>query len=69
MFIFALAVIIPGGLIIYFAVAAYKRCKRREAEEEARKAFMEMYPPLSLKAKSRRRRLDRMRGYRKRKNK
>jgi len=69
MFIFALAVIIPGGLIIYFAVVAHKRYKRREAEEAARKAFMDMYPPLSLRAKSRRKRLDRLRAYRKRKNK
>lgn len=61
--IFIAAVLIPGGLIVYFAWRALK--KRRTAKmvpqkpsfEEARQAFLKMYPPESLRKKSRLQRL------------
>jgi len=56
------AVVIPGGLLLYLAWAANKRRKRDSQKtvshpEEARNAFMEMYPPESRRAQSRRQRL------------
>jgi len=61
--IFAAAVLIPGGLIVYFAWHALQ--KRRAAKiipqkpsfEDARQAFLDMYPPESLRKKSRLQRL------------
>ena len=62
--IFMLAVIVPGGLLVYFA---WRACKSREAKAEADKelaphevkqAFLRAYPPESLRARSRRERLD-----------
>ena len=56
--VLALAVIIPGGLIVYFTWWACKRQKPKNSQNEAREAFLKMYPPLSLRAQSRRQRLD-----------
>jgi len=54
-----MAIVIPGGLLAYFAWAANKRRKRNSQKtaslpEEALSAFMEMYPPESLRGRSRR---------------
>jgi hypothetical protein len=64
--VFGVAIIIPGGLVLYFAWRAYKahQIKRTLAAEtqkrhNPREAFMKMYPPLSLRARSRRVQLDR----------
>ena len=62
--VFVAAVVIPGGLLAYFAWRTYTN--RREAKEkppapspeEARNAFLSMYPADSLSARERRRRLD-----------
>ena len=64
------AVIIPGGLLLYFLWVAKKARKRNSQEsdnvvQEARDAFMEMYPPESLRAKSRRQQLEKARRLRK----
>jgi hypothetical protein len=71
------AIIIPGGLLVYFAWLARAKCKDRarakEAQrqkdpiEEIREAFLQMYPPESLRAKERRRRLDKRRRLTRRK--
>jgi hypothetical protein len=69
--VLAAAILIPGGLLAYFAWHTYMR--RREDKqseddyptpEEARAAFMKMYPPESLRARNRRNRLDRIPAYR-----
>lgn len=76
---FAAAVIIPGGLLVYFAWRAIslKRGPNHTAQkqgseeipgvpptpEEARSAFENMFPKNSLRAKSRRERLDALRAY------
>ena len=63
------AVIIPGGLLLYFLWAA-KRVRKKDSQEpgdvkeEARNEFLEMYPPESLRAKSRRQQLERARKLR-----
>jgi len=71
--IFAAAVLIPGGLLVYFAWLAYKRRRDRKAAppklEEIREAFFKMYPKDSLRAQSRRDRLDRIMRFRHRKSK
>jgi len=64
--IFTLAVIIPGGLIAYFAWRAYKLKQDREVEEgdkqlaphKVTQAFLRAYPRESLRARSRQDRLD-----------
>jgi hypothetical protein len=65
--IFTLAVIIPGGLIAYFAWRAYKAKEASEAKaaydkelapHEVKQAFLRAYPRESLRARSRRERLD-----------
>jgi hypothetical protein len=59
------AIIIPGGLLVYFGWRVRNRCKeveeaRRQKDpiEEIREAFLRMYPKESLRAKSRRKQLD-----------
>jgi len=47
--IFGLAVVIPGGLIIYFGWKAFKAYQNKKqtrmpTPEEAREAFREFYP-------------------------
>ena len=68
------AIIIPGGLIVYFAWRLKNRCKEtKEAEskkdpiEEIRNAFLGMYPKESLRVKKRRERLEESRRRRRRK--
>jgi len=64
---FIAAVVIPGGLLVYFAWRAYKR--RAEANVDhskpspaaARKAFLRMYPKESRRARNRRNRIDQFR--------
>jgi len=62
--IFTLAVIIPGGLIAYFAWRAYKAretkvaADKELAPQEVKQAFLRAYPRESLRARSRRERLD-----------
>ena len=69
--VLAIAVLIPGGLIAYFAWAAYnKRQGRfqpaadRPTPEEAREAFSKMYPADSLRGQSRLKQLTRARSLR-----
>lgn len=71
--VFAAAVLIPGGLLVYFGWLAYKariNNIRPDAEqptpEEARDAFMAMYPVDSLRARSRKSQLLRARAFRRR---
>jgi len=71
------AIIIPGGLVVYFAWRIRNRCKdvkaakieARELDpiEEIRNAFLGMYPKESLRAKKRRERLEEARRRRRRK--
>jgi len=64
------AIIIPGGLVLYFIWAASKR-KRKKSQGpsrlaiKARNDFLDMFPPESLRAKSRRRQLEKARRMRK----
>jgi hypothetical protein len=61
------AIIIPGGLLVYLAWAARKaRAKKsqRPTPEEARNAFLAMYPRDSLRAQDRCSRLDRAKTFR-----
>ena len=63
------AIIIPGGLLVYLAWAANKARiakSQQPTPEEARDAFMAMYPPESLRARSRRTHLDRVKAFRRR---
>ena len=61
------AIIIPGGLLAYMAWRAWRRRARKRDQQEReidpiediRNAFLAMYPPESLRAKEKRRRLDR----------
>lgn len=68
------AIVIPGGLIVYFAWVARVRCrvqrktKLKPSPEEAQNAFKAMFPPESLRARERRLRLGRSRAYRRRKS-
>lgn len=67
------AVVVPGGLLVYFAWLARKRKKKDgppielTAVEEAREAFMKMYPKRSLRGESRKKRLGRAKAFRRRK--
>jgi hypothetical protein len=56
--ILALAVVIPGGLLVYFTWWACKRRKQKNPQNQVREDFLKKYPPLSLRALSRRQRLD-----------
>ena len=65
------AIIIPGGLLVYFAwrfrnrrIAADKAEHARDPIEEIREAFLSRYPKESLHAKNRRERLARAARYR-----
>ncbi len=70
--IFIAAVVIPGGLILYFAWRATRKLKHKAAAqqekpptvEEAREAFFRMYPKESLRKSSKKTRLERARGFR-----
>ena len=65
--VFIAAVVIPGGLLVYFAWRTYARRARANVEpplpspEEARNAFLSMYPKESLRARERWRRVNIMR--------
>ena len=78
--VFLAAVLIPGGLLVYFAWRATRKSISPKGEpnptpqkqgsenipvtpEEARSAFEYMFPKDSLRAKSRRERLDALRLY------
>ena len=84
--VFLAAVLIPGGLLVYFAWRAIslKGEPNHTAQnpgkedipdtssptpEEARAAFEDMFPKDSLRAQSRRYRLDRVRAFRHRNSK
>jgi len=62
--VFLAAVIIPGGLLIYFAWRLRKKTVTPPTPEEARTAFEEMFPVGSLRAASR---LDKLKRYKRRK--
>jgi hypothetical protein len=73
--VFALAVVIPGGLLVYFAWRAYRASSGRgnngtiddpPTPDEARAAFLAMYPPESLRARSRSTQLGRAKAFRRR---
>ena len=51
--ILAIAIIIPGGLLVYFAWKAYNRKKKKEkpSPEEAAEAFRIMYPRINYRDK------------------
>ncbi len=71
------AIIIPGGLVVYFAWRIRNRCKDVKAAkiealkldpvEEIRNAFLGMFPKESLRARNRRERLEEARRRRRRK--
>jgi len=71
------AIIIPGGLVVYFAWRLRNRCKDVKAAKEAaqkldpieeiRNAFLGMYPKESLRVRTRRERLEEARRRRRRK--
>jgi len=71
------AIIIPGGLIVYFAWRIRNKCKDVKAAkiealktdpiEEIRNAFKGMYPKESLRVRNRRERLEEARRRRRRK--
>lgn len=59
--VFALAVIVPGGLLVYFgwrAVKAKEKSDKQLAPTEVKQAFLSTYPKDSLRAKSRAERLN-----------
>ncbi|MAF43123.1 MAG: hypothetical protein CMI54_02990 [Parcubacteria group bacterium] len=69
--VFIAAVVVPGGLLVYFA---WRACRRRFKTKESRpgasadlmpdqvkKAFLSMYPKESLRAQRRWERIDLMR--------
>jgi len=63
---FMAAVVLPGGLLVYFIWKAYKvrqSKSQRPTPKEARDAFMQMFPPDSLRAQSRKKQLDRAKAY------
>lgn len=80
--VFAAAVLIPGGLLVYFAWRAIslKADPNQNSDSgspkhipetpptpaEARIAFENMFPKDSLRARERRRRLDRLKAFRRR---
>ena len=65
--VFVAAVVIPGGLLVYFAWRACSKRSRatldppRPSPLSAREAFLSMYPKESLRARERRRRIDTVR--------
>jgi len=65
-----IAIAVPGGLLVYFAWHAAKAKARKKAKvqkpspEEALEAFKAMYPPDSLRAKSRMAQLSRAKTFR-----
>jgi hypothetical protein len=78
--VFLAAVLIPGGLLVYFAWRATRKASSPKGEPnhtaekqgsgdipatpvEAREAFRHMFPKDSLRAKSRREKLDALRAY------
>jgi len=64
--VFIAAIIIPGGLLVYFAWRLRNKATvTSPTPEEAREAFREMFPEGSLRAKSR---VDRLRRLRRRKS-
>ena len=81
--VFIAAVIIPGGLLVYFAWRAISLkgepnhtaqnpgsediSDRPPTPSEAQSAFRDMFPKDSLRARNRRQRLDRLKAYRHRK--
>ena len=83
--VFTAAVLIPGGLLVYFAWRAIslkgdpnQNTKNSDSEyipetqpspEEAREAFRDMFPPESLRARNRKSKLKRAREFRHRKYK
>ena len=63
------AIIIPGGMLAYIAwrlrkakQAKIAKAAKADPIQEIRDAFLEMYPPESLRAKEKRRRLNRYKG-------
>ena len=63
--IFGAAVLIPGGLLVYFAWRAYRAHQQKKVRPEptpveAREAFFRKYPKDSLRAKSRNEQLNRI---------
>ena len=67
-----IAILIPGGLLVYMAWRAHKSRLKGKSQHtsvkpptpfDATAAFMAMYPPLSLRAQSRRARLDRIKAF------
>jgi hypothetical protein len=83
--VFITAILIPGGLIVYFAWAAARRSislkaiakqnsdsgshKQLPTPSEARAAFEDMFPKNSLRAQSRRKQLMRARTVRRKHSK
>jgi len=83
--VFIAAVLIPGGLLVYFAWRALSlkgepnhtaqkegsgnTPAQRSTPHEARTAFEEMFPKDSLRARSRRKQLDRVKAFRHRNSK
>jgi len=73
-----IAILIPGGLVAYFAWHARRRRltrtrttksqKAKPTPEEARQAFLTMYPRDSLRRNARENRLARARAFRRRKS-
>jgi len=68
------AIIVPGGLIVYFAWRLKNRCKetkeavrKKDPIEDIRNAFKGMYPKESLRVRNRRERLEEARRRRRRK--
>jgi heme/copper-type cytochrome/quinol oxidase subunit 2 len=67
------AIVLPGGLLIYFAWRANKARRRSSQKpattpEEAREAFLAAFPLESLRIKNRRMRLGLARKYRRKKS-
>ena len=65
------AIVLPEGLLVYFAWRAAKRIAhppgpKQPTPDEARVAFRNMFPRGSLRAQSRRRRLERVKTWRRR---
>ena len=58
------AIVIPGGLIAYLAWRAFRVKKNPPTPAAAREAFFRKYPKQSLRAQSRKNRLDRLKTFR-----
>ena len=63
--VFLAAVLIPGGLLLYFTWRIRKKTVIPPTPEEARTAFREMFPVESLRARNR---LDKLRRFNRRKS-